>query len=659
MEKTIPDVQPTQPDECDKDNGSVGVSTKEAPAKICPISGWAVQRQPEWTDVAFEQGFTITAEIIGNDILLTHNHGRATIEGVRKAFEFTDAIIDQHLAQRPYIHILDYSYLGGTTLEGRRYFIQHMLQRQQLVGVIFYGLSPLLRMSTKLGKRLNIIQFDVHIAQDYQGAVFLARELLEAVPGHAIDDKTPSAPFTDTYLSHDGTHHTILRRDDWIFEQEGFSVRYEVIDGHIMHAISEGCLEVAHLPGLIALREHVYNSLTEPHGPHYILADLQGLQRVGRRSRKYYQDAMLTWHRKVPIRGYIVYGVNPFTAAVTNFSRFILPFPVKATGDLDSALGMVREETEAAGGNGHREGAASLVSGSHSSAAADPVEHLLEYIGSIDWERDGLSLTKDVGENSSLSPVYDAISVIKSELDDLLQEKIKAETALKAARDDLDARVRERTAELIATNQRLQAEIAERREMEAALRASEKNYRDLVHSVNSIILRWDAEGKIVFMNPYGLTFFGYEAEELIGGNVVGTIVPESESISQRDLKDLMLAIRQDPDRFRNNENENITRDGRRVWVYWTNRAITDADGRIVEILSVGNDITGRRREIDAGASVSENSPIVVVGHEREKVIKAFSDKEIRWRQYSVADNPAAALVAKWRAVAASETYLVD
>ena len=31
------------------------------------------------------------------------------------------------------------------------------------------------------------------------------------------------------------------------------------------------------------------------------------------------------------------------------------------------------------------------------------------------------------------------------------------------------------------------------------------------------------------------------------------------------------------------------------WVYWTNRAITDADGRIVEILSVGNDITGQRQ----------------------------------------------------------------
>jgi diguanylate cyclase (GGDEF)-like protein/PAS domain S-box-containing protein len=218
----------------------------------------------------------------------------------------------------------------------------------------------------------------------------------------------------------------------------------------------------------------------------------------------------------------------------------------------------------------------------------------MEFIGHIDWENDGLAISDHARRESPLGPVYDAISVIKSEVDELLREKIMTEDALREARDALEVRVRERTAELIATNRRLQTEIAERRDMEAALRASEKNYRNLVDSVNSIILRWDAKGRIVFMNPYGLKFFGYEAGELIGKNVVGTIVPESESISKRDLGHLMEEIRQDPDRFRNNENENITRDGRRAWIYWTNRAITDDEGGIVEILSVGNDITGRR-----------------------------------------------------------------
>jgi signal transduction histidine kinase/CheY-like chemotaxis protein len=44
----------------------------------------------------------------------------------------------------------------------------------------------------------------------------------------------------------------------------------------------------------------------------------------------------------------------------------------------------------------------------------------------------------------------------------------------------------------------------------------------------------------------------------------------------------------------NNENENIRRNGERVWIAWTNKAIVDQKGRISEILSIGMDITKRR-----------------------------------------------------------------
>lgn len=593
MNAKTTDSHPEQPD-CDLDATATNLSAAGESDRICPISGWPVQRRPEWMRVRFEQGFSITAEIIGGCILLTHNRGQATLEGVRKAFDFTNAIIEEHFGSRPYIHILDYTYLGGTTLDGRRRFIKRMLKRRHQTGVIFYGLSPMLRMSTKLGKRLQMIPFDVHIAKDYPDAISQAMTLLKVTDGASVDGLLPTDNSLVHYRSRDGVQHTILRRDDWQVDLDGFRISFEIIDGRILHTVSEGFFRDTHLPKLIAMRDRVYRSLLDPQDPHYLIACFQGLRRVDRRARKYYLDSISAWHRKMRLQGYIVYGLNPFMAAVTNFSRFILPFPVYVAKDLDSALQITATETKAARGNDPLRRRPSLALGHSSKETTDPVEDLLEYIGNIDWERDGLSLSKAVKGNRAFAPVYDAISVIKSELDDLLHEKLQAEKALETARDELDARVRERTAELIETNRRLQTEITERREMEGALRASEKNYRNLVDSVNSIILRWDAEGKIVFMNPYGLTFFGYDAAELIGENVVGTIVPESESISQRDLRELMHNIQQDPDRFRNNENENVVRDGRRVWIYWTNRAITDAEGRIVEILSVGNDITGRR-----------------------------------------------------------------
>ncbi len=49
-----------------------------------------------------------------------------------------------------------------------------------------------------------------------------------------------------------------------------------------------------------------------------------------------------------------------------------------------------------------------------------------------------------------------------------------------------------------------------------------------------------------------------------------------------------------PERYVLNENENTRKNGERVWVAWTNRPIRDDNGRIVEVLSVGTDITARK-----------------------------------------------------------------
>ena len=45
-----------------------------------------------------------------------------------------------------------------------------------------------------------------------------------------------------------------------------------------------------------------------------------------------------------------------------------------------------------------------------------------------------------------------------------------------------------------------------------------------------------------------------------------------------------------PDAFRDNENENITKDGHRIWIRWSNRALYQND-QVVGILSIGSDIT--------------------------------------------------------------------
>ena len=80
--------------------------------------------------------------------------------------------------------------------------------------------------------------------------------------------------------------------------------------------------------------------------------------------------------------------------------------------------------------------------------------------------------------------------------------------------------------------------------------------------------------------------------------MVGTIVPETET-SGRDLAQMIAELLRHPDRYVNNENENMRRNGERVWITWRNRVLHDAAGKVRELLSIGIDTTERKRAEEA------------------------------------------------------------
>ena len=137
-------------------------------------------------------------------------------------------------------------------------------------------------------------------------------------------------------------------------------------------------------------------------------------------------------------------------------------------------------------------------------------------------------------------------------------------------------------------------DITERRQLKSLLEGNEAKYRELVQNANSIILKMDPEGKVTFFNEFAQMFFGYTEEEMLGRSVVGTIIPETGS-SGLDPDFMIKDIGINPEKYITNENENMRRNGERVWVAWTNKAIRDGNGKVIEILCIGNDITERRR----------------------------------------------------------------
>ena len=165
-------------------------------------------------------------------------------------------------------------------------------------------------------------------------------------------------------------------------------------------------------------------------------------------------------------------------------------------------------------------------------------------------------------------------------------------------------------------------DITEKQKIADALKASEARYREVLQNSQSIIIRVDTRGMITFFNTFALTFFDYAADEVLGKNIVGTIVPEKARV-QHDLSMMANDIGFAAEGYAVNISENVRRNGDRVWIAWINKAIRDEKGRISGILCIGHDITDRKREGEVRISTDTWKDLVVTDTDvRDEVFDA-------------------------------------
>ncbi len=394
------------------------------------LCGLPRRGRAEWSVRREDGGFSFDLELLGERIVLVRATGKADLADAERVLEIAITAVDSQLPPPlTYVTVLDFGAFRGATRRARSHFIRRISVRSRMTGLIFCELSPLLGMMVGLGARLGVLKGRLFVVASLAQAVALAQELLG--PGAGKKSPLAAAAAMDGAPRTDGAPEVAARaRADPIWRRDlaGLSIQYEVIDGRILHTRAIGFLRFEHVDQLTTHRLEVLEALGGPRHIDYLVADLSGMAGASRRARRRYMESLETWNAERPLRAYIAYGAGAVVGAAFNLARLTMPFAVRTTSDLPHALELIDEMEGRAVRRRRRRSLLSRFGLGPRRPANRPtieqeVDDVLQFISTIRWDADGTPGRAPVPPDHPFALVFDAIRLVKWELDELAGER--------------------------------------------------------------------------------------------------------------------------------------------------------------------------------------------------------------------------------------------
>lgn len=145
-----------------------------------------------------------------------------------------------------------------------------------------------------------------------------------------------------------------------------------------------------------------------------------------------------------------------------------------------------------------------------------------------------------------------------------------------------------------------------------AQREYEQRFRHTLENIELAAIALDQVGTLTFCNNYFLKLTGWSRSDVIGNSWMEQFVPAALKSTVQSVIEGMRHPDQFPPRY---ENQVKTRDGRLLLIAWNNTLSYNAEGKVIGVTGIGEDITEQRHaeeELRKLNRAVEQSPSIVM-----------------------------------------------
>ncbi len=139
-------------------------------------------------------------------------------------------------------------------------------------------------------------------------------------------------------------------------------------------------------------------------------------------------------------------------------------------------------------------------------------------------------------------------------------------------------------------------DVTEQKQAEEALRRSEARYRFLTENIEDVIWQMSPDLRFTYVSPSVTKKLGYDADEMMGENILDLLVPESRERASSVFGQRMKWLKENSSLDGHTyELEFVRKDGGIVWIEITSNPSFNEDGNLVGFQGVARDVSDRKR----------------------------------------------------------------